>query len=523
MKEERKKGILSEIDVRIVTPALLGVLAISAYCIINAETAMETFSGIFDTFVINATTLYLWYPLILLGLGIYLICSKYGNIVLGSPTDKPVTTNWQYVAILLAMAFGATIMRTGPVNWAFCAMEPPAFLGVEAGSHDAMLAGNSYSMFAWGFSLTFSIFCLAAPAIGYYLHVRKGSSMRLSTILAQAFGKKFENSIVGKLVDLLIIFAFICAATTLVGLATPVVTALLARLLGIAPSLGLEVFLTIVMVVIFTISACLGLKKGIERLSLFNMYLASGLILVILLIGPTLFILDFFTDTIGHYLSHFLAYSFHANSLEEGTDYIQSYSVFWVAYNAGWAFIHASFLAIVSKGRTIRQMLTIYYLAPQSIVLVFTGILGGLGVNRQMSGLVDVFTKLTESGPGQTIADIIQTLPVGLIIMVVYLVTSMIFLSTTMDSTTYTIASYVTLRDLSNDEPSRALRLTFACIIAVLAITMEIVGGLSPLDVVNGMIGIPIIILQALVIYTGFKMMNEDKAYIHNVRKLEDE
>lgn len=516
----KKDNLLKEMDLRIILPALTCVLVVAGYCVVNAETALTTFTGIFDTFVIKATSLYLWYPLILLGIGIFFICSKYGNIVLGDPTEKPTTTTWQYVAILLAMAFGATIMRTGPINWALAAQDPPAAFGIEAFSKEAMIFGNSYSMYAWGFSLTFSIFALAAPAIGYYLHVRKRSSLKLSAILSELFGTKFATSILGKLVDLLFVFAFVAASTTLVGLATPVVTSLLAHLMGVEPSLGLEIFLTIVMVVIFTISACLGLKKGIERLSEINLYLASGLIIAILLLGPILFILDFFTDTFGHYLANFFTYAFHANSMGDGTaDYVQSYSVFWVAYNAGWAIMHSSFLAIVSKGRTIRQMLTIYYLCPQIIVVIFTAVLGGLGVNTQLTGEVPVFDLLSTVGVGDTVAAILDTLPLAFIVIAVYLVTSMIFLSTTMDSTTYTIASYVTLRDLRNSEPSRALRLLFAAIIAILAISMQVVGGLAPLDVINGMLGIPIIIFQGLVIATGFKMMNEDKAFIYNVRK----
>lgn len=512
-------GLICEMDLKVVIPSLLIVLAMVVYCIVNEDTALDTFSGIFDAFVIQSTSLYLWYPIVLIGIGMYFIFSKYGNIVLGSPDEKPATTNIQYIAIILAMAFGATIMRTGPINWALAAQDPPPSFGVEAFSREAIVFGNSYSMFAWGISV-FAIFALAAPTIGYYMHVRKKSSVKLSAILGELFGEKFEKGILGKIADLIFVVSFICAAATLVGLATPVVSAVFARLLNIRASLEIEILLTVVMVIIFTVSACLGLKKGIEKLSEINIYLACGFMALICLIGPGLFIADFFTDTIGHYLNHYIAFSFHANSMGGTVDYVQSYTVFWSAYNAGWAILHSTFLAIVSKGRTIRQMLLIYFLAPQAIVLVFTAILGGLGADAYLNGVVPVFDMLASEGVAETVTSILQNnLPFSSVMMLIYMVVAMIFLSTTMDSSTYTIASYVTLRDLSKSEPSRLMRLVWAALIASLAISMMIVGGLAPLDVLNGMMGVPIMILQGLLIRAGFKMMKDDKAYIYNVRK----
>lgn len=509
---------IKEVDWLVVTPALIVVLGIVTYCMKNTDTALATFSTFFNGFVIRFTSLYLWYPLILIILGAYLMFSKYGDIVMGDPEDKPTMTTWQYIAIILAMAFGATIMRTGAINWALAAQDPPAIFAAEAFSKEAIIFGNSFSMYAWGFS-TFGVFCLASPAMSYYMHVRKKPTVRLSTIFAEAFNPKIEHNMLGKFCDFVFVVAFVCAAATLVGLATPVVSAVFARVIGIGNSLILEIILTIVMVVIFTTSACLGLKKGIEKLSEINIYLACLFMLLIVIVGPTLFIIDYATECFGHYLSNYFMYTFHANSMGKEADFVQSYLVFWNAYNAGWAILHSMFIAIVSRGRTVKEILGIYFVAPQTIVLIFTAVLGGIGVDSYLTGTVPVFELLASVGVAETVTDILQSLPMPIVMMVIYTITAMIFLSTTMDSSTYTIATYVCTKDLTKHEPSKILRFVWAIVIAVLAITMQIVGGLAPLDVLNGIFGIPIIILQFFVIFAGFKMMNDDKAYIHNVRK----
>lgn len=510
------KNLFNEMDKKVVLPSFTIVLAVVGFCIIFEENALAMFDRFFDAFVIRCTSLYLWYPMILFGIGLFLIFSKYGNVVLGDPNEKPKFSLFQYVSILIAMAFGATIMRTGLVNWALGA-EKPAF-GMEAFSNEALIYGNSYSMFIWGFYV-FAIFGLAAPAFGYYLHVRKNSSIKISSILSEVFGEKFKNSIWGKIADIIFVVAYVFASATIIGLATPILAAVVSRIIGIETSFAMELFLTLVMVAIFSISACLGLKKGIQKLSEFNMYLAIAFMIMIVLVGPGLFIFDFFTDTIGHLVNNYVNYSFHANSFSDTPDHLQSYTVFWQAYNAGWAILHSIFLAIVSKGRTIREMLGIYFIAPQAIVLIFTGVLGGLGVNSYVTGAVPVLELLQTQGIPQTVTQILTSLPFHLIFMIIYSILALIFLSTTMDSSTYTIASYLSKNDLSISEPSSALRLMWAALVSGLAILMMFLGGLSPLEVLNGVMGIPIMVIQFLTIWAVFKMMNEDRAYIYNIRR----
>src|SRR5699024_11029372 len=139
---------------------------------------------------------------------------------------------------------------------------------------------------------------------------------------------------------------------------------------------------------------------------------------------------------------------FYTDSVNmESNTHIKSHMIFWFAYSATWAMLHSIFAAKISKGRTIKEMILTYFLAPTMLAWVATGILGGLGVERQLTNKVDVLGLVQGSEPVQAIPDILSSLPFSAIAMVVFIIVSMIFLTTTLDSTTYTISAYTSNRD----------------------------------------------------------------------------
>ncbi len=180
--------------------------------------------------------------------------------------------------------------------------------------------------------------------------------------------------------------------------------------------------------------------------------------------------------------------------------------------------LHSVFAAKISKGRTVKEMILTYLLAPTMISWVATGVLGGLGVHRFLTGEVNILQLVESNQPVNAIPNILMTLPWSEVIMILFIVVSMIFLTTTLDSTTYTIAAYTSRQNMSKYEPSRNLRIIVAAIITTLALILMQIGGLAPLEVISGLMGLPIIVIQFLTIYAAKKMMDQDKAWIYNIR-----
>jgi choline-glycine betaine transporter len=211
--------------------------------------------------------------------------------------------------------------------------------------------------------------------------------------------------------------------------------------------------------------------------------------------------------------------SLSTNSLELGVmTHIESNTVFWFAYSATWAMLHSVFAAKISRGRTIREMILTYLLAPTLISWVATGVLGGLGVHRYITGEVPVLEIAAEDTMA-AIPAILSTLPLETLAMIGFIIIAMIFLVTTLDSTTYTIASYTSTGNMAKTEPSKHLRLIIAAAITILALLLMRIGGLPPLEVLSGIMGIPIIALQFILIYAAKKMMDNDRAWETNVRE----
>lgn len=508
----RKKPL---IDYRIFAPALIIMAAISIPFSLYEAESMELLNTIFDKLVEVFTWGYLWYGVILVAAGLYLSFSKYGNVVLGDPTEKPRFNLFEYSSILIAMGLGSTIMRTGMAQWAEVVNDPP--MGVAAQSAEALMWGNSYSMFMWSFQV-FAIFVMAAPAMGYILHVRKKPVMRISEACRTIFGDKFTDGIGGKVLDVIFLVSILSGSAVTLGLGAPIVTYNLSELFNIEITFGLTLIVTIVWVLLFTASAYLGIEKGIKKLSTLNMYLAAAFAVFIMVAGPGIFILNYFSDSIGFLFSNYLSMSLNTNSLNlEGSTYIESNTVFWFAYSATWAMLHSVFAAKISRGRTIREMILTYLLAPTLISWVGTGVLGGLGVHRYLTGEVSVLDLVSEDQMA-AIPAILSSLPFSTIAIILFVIIAIIFMTTTLDSTTYTIASYTGTENMSKAEPSKTLRIIVAGVIAVFALILMRIGGLAPLEVLSGLMGIPIIIIQLLTIYAAKKMMDEDKAWIHNVR-----
>ncbi len=507
------------IDYKIFVPALLIIIGISIPFALYEEESLSLLNAIFAYIVEVFSWGYLWYGIILVGAGLYLSFSKYGQVVLGDPKEKPEFTFFEYASILIAMGIGSTIMRTGMLQWTSVANDPP--IGVEPGSAEALLWGNAYSMFLWGFQV-FAIFVMAAPAMGYILHVKKRPLMRISEACRVIFGDRFTDGWGGKALDILFLISILAGAAVTLGLGTPIITHNLSNLLGIEVNFGMTIIVTVIWVLLFSVSAYLGIDKGIKRLSTLNMYLAGLFALFILVAGPGVFILSYFTDTVSFLLSNYLTISLNTESVHQGqTSHMQSNTVFWFAYSATWAMLHSVFAAKISKGRTIKEMILTYLLAPTLLSWIATGVLGGLGVHRYLTGDSSILQFVQEEARMAAIPEILSTLPFGAIAIVIYMIVALIFLTTTLDSTTYTVAAYTSTRDMSKREPPKTLRVVISAVITAVALVLMRIGGLAPLEVISGLMGLPIIFIQFLLIYAAKRMMDEDQAWKYNIRSKE--
>lgn len=507
------------VDWHIFIPALaiLGLLIIPL--VLYEEQSLNLMYSLYDKMEVNFGWFFILSINIFVILGFYLMFSKYGKIVLGDPNEKPKMGMFTYASTIICTTLGATIIRTGSGQWAKWVTTPP--LGLDPNSVEAIRNANAYGITFWGFQYM-AICSLVIPGIAYMLFVRKRSRMRLSEIYREILGDKFADGILGKITDIFFIICMTAGNAVVLGLGSPIATTSIARILNIEPSFQLTLIITIIWVFLFTASVFRGLEKGIALLSRINVKLAIGVGIFILLAGPTSFIMAYFTDTIGVFFSNSIQMMFYTDAVGTAVngqpDPAVKWAIFWWAYDAAASMIYGLFAAGISRGRTIREVLMVYYFTPLVTSFAAHAILGGTSVHQWLTGkspLMDVFQNL---GEVHIIPEMISALPLGNILLVFVALLIVIFLTTTLDSVCYSMACYTEKLDMSKTQPGRFTRIVWAMMIALVALLLMNIGGLPPLEMAVVMTGLIMIIAEFMVFVASIKMFNKDKAWLTNVR-----
>jgi BCCT family betaine/carnitine transporter len=493
------------LDRRVFFPSLAVLTAIVAPMLLFPEAGPAAVNAAFAF----ATGQFGWLYLIA-GLGavaflIGLAVSRYGNVRLGGPDDAPEFTYFSWIAMIFCGGIGIAI-----VNWAWVEpiyyMQGPPF-GVEPMSAKAAEWALTYGQFHWGIT-PWAIYCLPAIPIAYSMYVRKQPGVRLSVAAGGVLGKHVDGW-GGVLLDSIVVFGVVGGVGTSLGLAVPLVSKLVGGQFGIEPSLGLDLAILAIWTAIFGASVWFGLSKGIKILSDINVILAILLLAVTFIVGPKLFILNGFINSFGQMSQNFIQMSMWTDPVV-GSTFSKDWTVFYWAWWIAYAPMMGLFVARISRGRTIRELILAELVWGSLGCWVFFAIWGGYALNLQISGTLDVSTILSEGGIPATVQAILATMPFPGLATFVFIILCFIFLATTLDSAAYVLAS-VTSRKLSGyQEPKRSIRLTWALIMAAVGVVLIQLGGLKPVQTSTIVVALPLIPVLAILCVSLLRWLKED-------------
>ncbi|PTX64971.1 BCCT family betaine/carnitine transporter [Melghirimyces profundicolus] len=449
---------------------------------------------------------YLWFAAAALGLLAWLALGRYGNVRFGGESARPEFSRMSWIAMIFTAGIGSSLMYWGMIEWAYYYSSPP--FGLKAESPQAGQWAATYGLFHWGFS-AWAIYCLPAVVIAYAFHQKGYRILNLSRACRGVLGKQADGWL-GKVIDIFFIFGMVGGVGTTLGLGTPMIAEGISTLTGISPGLGLNTGIILAWTALFGASAYLGLKKGIKRLSDLNLYLGIGVGIFILLTGPTLFILDTFTNSFGLLVQNFFRMSFYMDSVGGG-DFTRSWTVFYWAWWVAYAPFIGLFTARISRGRTIRELILAMVLAGSSGCWIAFALLGNTGLFFELKETVPVTRILNETGAPAAIIAILQALPGGSLLLIAFLTLAMVFLATTLDSSAYTLAR-VTSREMEADEePARWLRIFWALILGGIAVAMMAGGGLEPLQNLTIITSVPVLVILTLMTLSLLKWLAGDE------------
>lgn len=433
---------------------------------------------------------------------------RHGSVVLGPPDSKPSFSTFSWCAMLFCGGIGSSVVYWGTIEWAFYFQSPP--MGVEPLSDQALLWATAYPLFHWGIT-GWSLYCLPAVAIAYAYHVGNSNSLRLSSACRAALGSATDGP-VGRLIDLMFMVGLLGATSTGLGLAVPLISAVVNRLVGTEEEFALSLAIIALITALFAISVYVGLDRGIKRLSNLNVGFGFLLLIFVLLAGPTVFIIETSVEAFGQMVQNFVTMSTYADA-QNKTDFVGAWTVFYWAWWLALGPFMGIFITKISRGRTIKELILCSLGYGSLGCMAFFMILGNYALFLEQTGAVAVLEIVNSpKGAPHAIAAVLAELPGGSIALVLFGLLCLIFAATSYDSASYTLASAAT-KDLPTDaHPPGWHRMFWAFFLGILPITLIYLGGLRSLQSAMVIVSVPLLIVLVILTVALFRNLRLTEA-----------
>lgn len=461
MKTKLEKG---RIDWMVTLLPFITIISLAVLLFIFPEKSNNVISQVRFFF---GDTLGIYY--LIIGVGVLLVSlflsfSKYGNVVLGEPGEKPKYSFFTWGSMMFTCGLAADILFYSFSEWVMYATNPHIS---ELGSFTEW--AGVFPLFHWSF-IPWAFYLVLAVAFGFMLHVRKRSRQRYSEACRPVIGKHADG-ILGRVIDLFALFALLAGTATTFSVATPLMASIIIKLFNI------QVSRTVITIIILVLTCCVYTYavlhgfKGISFLAKLCIYLFFGLLLIVLLIGGQgRFIIEYGFQSLGKMFQNFIELSTYADP-GRTNNFPQDWTIYYWAYWMVWCIAAPFFIGNISRGRTIKQTILGGYIFGVGATIVSFIVLGNYSLGLQTIGKADFIAMYNESGDLYAlILNIIDTIPGSVFILILVLVCMIAFYATSFDSIAYTAACY-SYKNLKEDEkPNKLVSLLWCILLIVLPI-----------------------------------------------------
>ena len=429
---------------------------------------------------------------------------RFGDITLGKDDDKPEFSLTAWFAMLFAAGMGI-----GLVFWG--AAEPLTFFtspkpGTTGTDPELANAAMSQVFLHWGFH-AWAIYVVVGLAMAYAIH-RKGRSVSLRWTLEPIFGDRVKGRL-GDAVDVIAVVGTIAGVATSLGLGVQQITAGISSLgLIDEPTDTIRVIIIVAITAIAAVSVASGVGKGIKWLSNANLILAGLFLVLLIALGPTLFIFRDVVQNIGNYLAGIVPMSFNTSALggQDGIDWQASWTTFYWGWWMSWAPFVGVFIARISRGRTIREFVAGVLIVPTLVTAIWFTALGGTAIMRQMTE-GDLVGADGVTSSESVLFNLLDTLPAAGLLSGVVIVLVTIFFITSADSGALVVAM---LTSGGDREPALWNRILWTAVAGAVAISLLLAGGLAALQTGAILTAVPFSVVMILMAYATYKALKAE-------------
>ncbi len=432
---------------------------------------------------------------------VYLLFSRYGSIRLGGADIKPEYSYWVWFTMLFSAGLGIGLMFFSVAEPIMHLSSPP--LQVSNKIEAAKLA-MGITFFHWGLHV-WAIFSVVGLSLAYFCYNR-GLPLTIRSTFYPLLGKKIYGPI-GHCIDILAVVATLFGVATSLGLGAQQINAGLNHLWAVEKSIVTQILLIMAITSIATISVVSGIDKGIKRLSSLNVILAISITLFLLIVGPTLFLLDSLIQNIGIYIQRFVELSTWTESYTQ-TKWQNDWTIFYWAWWISWSPFVGMFIARISKGRTVREFVIGVLLAPTIFTFVWLTVFGNSGIYQELfadGGL----TAAVNQDIATALFFLLEKYPFAILSSVIAIVLIVTFFVTSSDSASLVI-EIITAG--GKTEPRVYQRIYWAFVQGTVAAILLLGGGLKALQTASIASALPFVIVLLFMCYCLLMAFNTDVA-----------
>ena len=436
--------------------------------------------------------------------GLYIGLSKWGNIRLGPEDSRPEYSTLSWFGMLFGCGMGVGLVFWGISEPVSHFVSPPA--GIDAGSAEAAAFAIRASYMHWGVH-AWGCYVIIGLAIAYF-QFRKNRPGLISCALEPLIGEKGATGVIGKIVDILAVFATVAGVVTSLGLGVMQINSGMNYLFGLPVNTLVQIIIIAIISFLYIGTAVAGIDKGIKVIGAINLYLVFIVMTVCFLVGPKLDIMNNIVGGVGDYVQNFFKDSLMITAYGDNS-WALGWRIFYWAWWIAWAPFVGLFVARISKGRTIREFVLGVLLVPMLLSVVWFGIFGSMGLSLGMNGTLSLEALgQVAATPEVGLYVVLQKYPIGFIISIVATVLLCTFFVTSGNSGTFVLSQLSTHGSLN---PPKNRMFFWGIIQSLMAVGLLIAGGLKHLQTVSIAAAFPFVFIMFAVMVSLVKALKRDE------------
>lgn len=483
-----------------ITSVIISII-ISVWGIAGSESFEKVANSLMNWVTEKTGWLYLISMLIFVIFALAIAFSKYGKIKLGPDDSKPEFNTISWFGMLFGAGMGIGLVFYGiaePISHYISPIE-----GIAPASEQAARFAMRASFVHWGIHpwAAYSIIGLGLA----YIQFRKNKPGLISSLFIPLIGEERVNGPIGKAIDIFSVIATIAGVATSLGMGTMQINSGMSYLFNLPNNNTTRFIIIVIITVIYTWTAVSGIDKGINMISNLNLVLAFSSIVICVIVGPKVMMSNNFVGAMGEYINNFFSDSLSINAFGKNS-WIQGWRIFYWAWWIAWAPFVGTFIARISKGRTIREFICGVIIAPAVTSLVWFSVFGSMGLNLRNTLGVTALTKMAAS-PEVALFEVFANYPLGKLLSIITVILLCTFFITSANSASFVLSMFSQNGDLN---PSKKKIFVWGVMQAVIAFALMLSGGLKALQTASVAAAFPFIFIMLAICVSIVKALKSE-------------